>query len=155
MSPVRLSLICAFAAVLLSGCSYFNMNNGKETAAAEAAPPVSEPKHKVRGTETAVGTFIGASNHATSGHVSIFRSGKTWVVSFADDFSFDGAPDPKVGFGNKGKFDAKSTLAPLKNNSGAQIYVVPGDVDVGDYLQVFLWCEKFSVPLGIADLRLN
>ena len=109
----------------------------------------------MRGTETAAGTFVGASNHATSGHVSVFRSGKTWVVSFADDFSFDGAPDPKVGFGNNEKFDPKSTMAPLKSNTGAQIYVVPGDVDVGDYLQVFLWCEKFSVPLGIADLQLN
>ena len=57
---------------------------------------------------TARGSFVGKSDHVTTGHASIGRIGKQWVVILDDDFSFDGAPDPRIAFGRNGKY-AKNT----------------------------------------------
>ena len=44
------------------------------------------------------GVFIGASNHATSGKVSVHKQGDKVIVTLKNDFYHDGAPDPKLGF---------------------------------------------------------
>ncbi|MGF1528535.1 MAG: DM13 domain-containing protein [Candidatus Competibacterales bacterium] len=109
--------------------------------------------HLVTGQETARGTFRGESDHVTTGHASVFRSRGQWVISLASDFSLDGAPDPKVGLGNNG-YRPESQLGELKQLNGAQVYVLPAGLDIGDYNQVWIWCEQFNVPLGVAELTL-
>ena len=103
-------------------------------------------------TTLGTGTFVGASGHETSGGVSIVQTAAGTTVVFGSDFSFDGAPDPKIGFGHDG-FDEASLIAPLQSNSGAQTYVVPATLDVSQYNEVYVWCEEFSVPLGVARLQ--
>ncbi len=120
------------------------------SAAAPAAPAI----HSIQGKETAVGTFVGLSDHATSGHASVFLSNGQWYISLANDFAFDGAPDPKIAFGSNG-FRQEAILAPLQSNNGASVYAVPAHLDVGDYNEIWLWCEKFAVPLGVAKLTLT
>jgi len=101
----------------------------------------------------ASGTFVGASDHATSGGVSVVQTDAGAMVVLEENFSHDGAPDPKVGFGKDGVYDAKSQLAPLAANTGRQTYPVPGAVDPAKYNEVYIWCEKYSVPLGVAKLN--
>lgn len=103
-------------------------------------------------TTLGTGSFVGASGHETSGSVSIVQTAQGTMVVFGADFSFDGAPDPKVGFGHDG-FDEGSLIAPLQSNAGEQIYVVPATLDVSQYNEVYVWCEEFSVPLGVARLQ--
>ncbi len=121
-----------------------------------SASPTSTatPVHLVQGQETARGTFVGLSNHETSGHGSVFWNGSNWVISLASDFAFDGAPDPVVGFGNNGTFDNNTIIGPLTADTGASVYIVPASIDVGRYNQIYVWCEEFAVPLGAADLTL-
>jgi hypothetical protein len=126
---------------------------GAEKAGAETAK--HQVSHAIKGRETATGSFKGLSNHMTTGTASIIRSGDTWTVSLGSDFTFDGAPDPYVAFGNHGKVTKGTNFAKLKRNKGAQAYPVPAALDVGDYLEVYLWCKKFSVPLGVARLALT
>ncbi|MEM6488609.1 MAG: DM13 domain-containing protein [Pseudomonadota bacterium] len=103
---------------------------------------------------TARGPFEGRSNHQTDGHASIvFDGGKVFIV-LEEDFAFDGAPDPKVGLGNRG-FDPGSLHGPLSSDSGRQIYELKPGLDIGDYFQVWIWCEQFDVPLGVAELTLT
>lgn len=109
--------------------------------------------HAIAGLETARGSFEGRSNHRISGTVSVFRSEGKWYVSLGRDFSFDGAPDPKVAFGEDG-FRADAILGPLVDDEGASVYEVVPPLDVGDYTEVWLWCEEFAVPLGYAKLTL-
>ena len=101
----------------------------------------------------ASGKFTGASNHVTTGGVTVLKTDSGTLVILEPDFSLDGAPDPKVGFGNDGSYDHKSQLAHLANNTGLQVYSVPDSVDAGSYNEVYIWCEKFSVPLGVAALK--
>ena len=48
--------------------------------------------------------------------------------------------------------DDHVSLGPLKGNVGDQNYVVPADVDSSGYASVVVWCDRFDVPFGAADL---
>ena len=105
-------------------------------------------------TVAATGTFTGASDHITTGGVSIIKTSNGGAVVILDsNFSLDGAPDPKVGFGVDGKFIAASDLGELTKKDGLQVYVVPASVNVDDFNEVYIWCEEFAVPLGVAALN--
>lgn len=102
----------------------------------------------------ATGSFIGASDHITTGGVSVIKTSDGGaVVILSKDFSLDGAPDPRVGFGKDGQFVDASDLGVLTQINGLQAYVVPADVNVDDFNEVYIWCKQFSVPLGVAALH--
>lgn len=103
---------------------------------------------------TAMGTFVGKSKHITTGHASIGRLGDQWVVILDDDFMFDGAPDPHVALGSDG-YRKDASLALLSSNSGKQVYAIPASLDVANFNEVWIWCDKFAVPLGVAKLSLT
>ncbi len=117
-------------------------------AAVLAAPVAASAEGHV----LASGEFRGKSGHAASGGVSVVKTATGVVVVLAPDFKFDGAPDPKLGFGKNGY--VKSTqFSILKSNSGKQTYEIPATIDPADYTEVWVWCEKYSVPLGVATLK--
>lgn len=99
------------------------------------------------------GGFTGASNHVTTGGVSIVETSAGTVVLLAADFSLDGAPDPRVGLGKDGAYDEATDLGELRSINGLQAYAVPAGVDASAYNEVYIWCRKFSVPLGVASLN--
>lgn len=99
-----------------------------------------------------LGSFEGASGHVTSGQAEVVGHGDEAVVHLLDDFKFDGAPDPKVALGKDG-FDASTLMGPLQSNSGKQSYKVPAGINADDYNEVWIWCEKYNVPLGVAKLN--
>ena len=120
-----------------------------------AAPaPTIAASEAANATRTAKGTFVGKSNHITTGGASIGRIGKQWVVILEDDFSFDGAPDPHVALGSNG-YRKDASLALLSSNSGKQVYAIPANLDVADFNEIWIWCDKFTVPLGVAKLTLT
>ena len=103
------------------------------------------------GEAVASGVFTGQSGHKASGTVAVYKTADGYIVELGPDFKFDGAPDPKLGFG-RGGYDAASKFSPLRANTGAQSYEIPAKVDAGSYTEVWVWCEKYSVPLGVAKL---
>lgn len=142
MKRLTRSACIAFAAALtLSAC-------------AQTAPPATEAAAVQTGEVTAVGAFTGDQGHVVTGKASVSRVDGRWVVTLDEDFSLDGAPDPEVGFGDGSGYVKGTSLGKLQKLSGAQSYVVPASLDVGDYVQVYIWCEKFTVPLGHANLEL-
>lgn len=98
------------------------------------------------------GRFTGASGHVTSGQVQVVSTATGWEVRLKDDFSLDGAPDARVGFGSSGKFADATDFEPLRSNTGAQVYKVPAGIDPADFDEVYIWCRQYSVPLGVAKL---
>jgi hypothetical protein len=90
------------------------------------------------------GQFEGRSNHVASGAAT---------VVLGEDFDFDGGPDPKVGFGGDGVYDKSSQLEALRSNTGRQEYVIPSSIDPAKYNEIYIWCERYSVPLGVAKLK--
>ncbi len=116
--------------------------------AISAAPVAASAEDHV----LASGAFRGQSGHAASGGVRVLKTPQGAVVVLGPDFKFDGAPDPKLGFGKNGY--VKSTqFSVLKSKSGEQTYDIPATIDPADYTEVWVWCEKYSVPLGVANLE--
>ena len=100
------------------------------------------------------GTFTGLSNHITTGGVEIIKNDDgSHTVVLASDFTFDGAPDPRVGFGKNGKYDKATGMGLLKSLNGKQSYTVPAGVDPAAYNEVYIFCLKFNVPLGVASIK--
>lgn len=145
MKTLSLMAYAVAAALALSGCATQQAPSKQATVATVA----------LDGTErkTARGTFEGKSNHVTTGHASIARLGKKWVVILEGDFTFDGAPDPHVALGSDG-YRKDASLALLRSNAGEQVYVIPAGLDVADFNEIWIWCDKFTVPLGVAKLAL-
>jgi hypothetical protein len=103
-------------------------------------------------TVIASGTFQGKNGHVASGGVSVVKTADGIAVVLRDDFKFDRAPDPKLGFGKGGYF--KSTqFSALKSNSGGQRYAIPSRIKAAGYPEVWIWCQKYAVPLGLARLK--
>ena len=98
------------------------------------------------------GTFSGRSDHITTGQVTLEKTATGYQLRFSADFELDGAPDPIVAIGNSETYNKSNKLGKLKNRTGRQVYQLPADFTPGQFSQVYVWCEKFSVPLGVADL---
>jgi hypothetical protein len=102
----------------------------------------------------ATGTFTGASDHITTGGVEVIKNDDgSHTVILGDDFSLDGAPDPRVGFGNNGSYDTSTGMGLLTSLTGTQSFTVPAGVDPADFNEIYIWCLKFSVPLGVASIN--
>ena len=99
------------------------------------------------------GTFSGRSDHVTSGGVTLAKSGNTVTLTLHGNFSLDGAPDPWIGFGKNGRYIKATQFAKLKSLTGKQVYSVPASVDISLIDEVYIWCHKFSAPLGAAKLQ--
>jgi len=116
------------------------------TLAALAAPAIAADAGST-------GLFSGRSGHATSGSVKIVKDGDGYIVELGPNFSLDNGPDPKVGFGRDGKFVPGTLIGALKSLKGSQSYRAPASLDIRTFDQVYIWCERFAVPLGAAQLN--
>jgi len=99
------------------------------------------------------GRFAGRSGHETSGGVAVVETESGWEIRLQADFRFDGAPDPRVGFGRDGKFVDPTDFEALRENAGAQVYKVPAEIDPAEFDEVYIWCRQYSVPLGVAEVE--
>lgn len=97
--------------------------------------------------------FEGRSDHITTGGVSILKTGGQTLLILEAEFSLDGAPDPQIGFGKNG-FDSDTIISKLRDDKGAQVYVIPDSIDVSEFNEVYIWCEKFDIPLGVAKFSM-
>ena len=141
-----------------SACSTVPTESSSNTTAPATTAPVEEttatPVSATDAAVVATGTFEGRSDHIVTGNVSITESEGRYIIQLADDFSLDNAPDPKVGLGNDG-YDASTKAGHLVALTGASTYEVPESVNIQDYNEVYIWCEKFGVPLGVAKLQVQ
>lgn len=126
---------------------------------ASAEPSVEEtPKRTV----TAEGTFI-SHEHSTAGKARIITLEDGSRVLRLVGLDTDNGPDLKVWLaaapvieGRDGWFvfddDEYLSLGALKGNKGNQNYAIPDDADISDLTSVTIWCERFSVSFGAAEL---
>jgi len=125
------------------------------SACNSSSTDTTQVKEVVSETVTAkfAGVFEGRSDHITTGTASIVGTTGHYMLALSDNFELDGAPDPIVGFGKNGNFDIATKLGALKNRTGQQNYDLPSNFTPSSNLEVYIWCEKFNVPLGVATLN--
>jgi Electron transfer DM13 len=119
-----------------------------ETASPAPAVPV----------ELARGTFI-SREHETTGTARILRLADGQRILRLEGFETSNGPalfvylSQNPADGEDGLFDDDYLdLGPLKGNIGDQNYVIPAEVDPLGYTSVVVWCDRFSVSFGAADI---
>ncbi|MEV0118441.1 DM13 domain-containing protein [Streptomyces sp. NPDC050844] len=128
----------------------------------DEAAPVAAGQHGAAAAEQlANGDFI-SHEHDTSGSVEVLRlaDGKT-TLRLTDLRTSDGPalhvwlsdqPVEQDGGGNLD--DGKHVdLGDLKGNEGNQNYAIPPGTDLSTFSTVTVWCERFSVSFGAAELE--
>ena len=121
---------------------------------ADDAEPMDEPQIIVE----AAGTFIDRS-HPAEGIAEVLGDGTGQRFLRFEDFATDNGPDLNVYLstaapdGPAGDFDDDFIdLGDLKGNIGPQNYEIPADVDLDRYTTVVIWCVRFGVAFGAAEL---
>jgi hypothetical protein len=127
--------------------------SGAKTRPAAPAAPATE----------FTGTFI-SHEHSTTGTVQILRLADGSRVLRLENLDTSNGPDLKVVLSDAAVKPGKAgwhvfddnvhvKLAGLKGNKGSQNYVIPADVDLADFRSVSIWCDRFNVSFGAAELR--
>ncbi len=105
-----------------------------------------------------------AHEHNTSGDVQLVRLADGRHQLIIHDLSTSDGPDLRVWLTDQ-PLRASSEgwrifddgryleLGPLKGNRGTQVYDIPAGTDVVAYRSVTIWCKRFAVSFGAADLN--
>ncbi len=118
----------------------------------EAMDDMAEPAELVRV------DFIDRS-HGTVGVAKVLSDGTGRRVLRFEDFETSNGPDLDV-YLSSAPVDAPPrdfdddfvSLGDLKGNVGNQNYEIPESVDLDRYSTVVIWCVRFDVVFGVADL---
>jgi len=113
--------------------------------------PINDPFDTTSASLVKTGNFVG-SGHNVTGTASLFDTAgnKTIVL---DPFSTVNGPDLKVYLSTDEMASSYVSLGPLKSISGKQSYDVPDGTNLDQNKFVLIWCEKFTVLFGSAELK--
>ncbi len=141
-----------------------------DPTAPEAATPESEGEDPEAVADDAPqivtlaeGSF-GPRAHPAEGTALVLNDGTDQRFLRFEDFATDNGPDLNV-YLTRADADASDSdfdregdyvdLGDLKGNIGPQNYEIPADVDLSEFDTVVIWCVRFSVSFGSADLTLT
>jgi hypothetical protein len=157
--------VLAFALTLFQPWKLWIDRTVNEAAPAAAAPgPASSAEPAPAGPVVlAQGAFI-SHEHATTGTAQVVRAPDGSRYLLLADLDTSNGPllkvwltDAPVRSGSAGwrVFDdgRHIDLGALKGNKGSQNYPLPADLDLAGYRSVSIWCARFHVSFGAADLN--
>lgn len=110
----------------------------------------------------AAGEFV-THEHETTGTAQLIRLADGGHQLVLRDFATSNGPDLRVWLSDQPVIDGRdgwfvfddgqwAELDRLKGNRGNQVYDIPDDVDLDALTSVSIWCKRFSVSFGAADL---
>ncbi|MEU3933090.1 DM13 domain-containing protein [Streptomyces sp. NPDC029044] len=133
-----------------------------ETSAPPAAAPSRTPTTPAGPQTLASGELI-THEHATSGTVKLVRLDDGSHIVRLENLDTSNGPDLRVWLTDAPVKEGKAgwhvfddgkyvSLGKLKGNKGSQNYVVPEDVDPARFSSISIWCDRFDVSFGAAEL---
>lgn len=162
-------IVLAVVAVLLVGAALafepwtaFTSSTVNEAAPTASAPNGAEPEAtSAAPVELARGTFV-SQEHDTSGAAQILKSADGALTLRLEGFETSNGPDLHVWLSDRTaggswfKYDDgdRIELGELKANKGNHNYAIPADADLEGIKSVVIWCKRFSVSFGSAELTL-
>ncbi|WP_282699926.1 DM13 domain-containing protein [Streptomyces sp. CC219B] len=129
-----------------------------------SAPSTAEPSAPPAGPETLADGELISHEHATSGTVKLVRLADGSHIVRLENLDTSNGPDLRVWLTDAPVKEGRAgwhvfddgkyvSLGKLKGNKGSQNYTVPADVDLTHYSSVSIWCDRFNVSFGAAELR--
>lgn len=117
---------------------------------AEAAPEAEAPATSDIVTST-TGAFVSNSRYTTIGTGLTITDGTQTFLRF-EGFETSNGPDLSVYLRSSADPDDYIDLGTLSGNIGDQNYELPAGTDLDRYDFVDIWCDRFSVSFGNAQL---
>ncbi|ALV50784.1 DM13 domain-containing protein [Streptomyces althioticus] len=125
------------------------------SGSASAAPPA--------GPVTLASGELISHEHATTGTVSLVRLADGSRVVRLEGLDTSNGPDLRVWLTDAPVKEGRAgwhvfddgrhvDLGALKGNKGDQNYALPEDVDLSAWTSVSIWCDRFDVSFGAAEL---
>ena len=105
------------------------------------------------------GSFVAAA-HDTAGDVTIYKLDNSSKVLRLTNFHTSNGPDVHVYLTSAEKVNSNGDvtagkyidLGSLKGNIGNQNYAIPQSANLNDFHSVSIWCARFQVNFGAAQL---
>ncbi|TCO35180.1 electron transfer DM13 [Kribbella steppae] len=102
--------------------------------------------------------------HATEGTVAVLRLADGSRVLRLENLDTSDGPDLKVWLSDAAVVPGRPgwhvfddgryrNLGSLKGNHGNQNYAIPSTVKLDDFRSVAIWCDRFNVSFGAAELK--
>jgi hypothetical protein len=108
------------------------------------------------------GGFESRNRYTVTGEATIYELEDGSRTLRLEPFESTNGPDLYVYLTTAGHTDDDAALAAdfvdlgdLRGNIGSQNYQIPDNVDLDAYDTVVIWCERFAVAFGAADLALQ
>lgn len=127
-----------------------------DAAMEEAEANPTEANQSVEDTEMAgeiitefSGDFAGEPGYTVEGQALVITDGNARFLRF-ENFSTNNGPDLKVTL--RADNGDLINLGPLQGNIGDQNYEIGADVDLTLYNTIEIYCERFGVLFGAADV---
>ena len=120
------------------------------TVETAAEAPAAEAANEI--VVEASGSFSGNSRYDVTGEAEVLGNGTGQRFLRLENFESDNGPDLNVYLFNPNDSSDFIDLGDLKGNIGDQNYEIPADVDLSVYSEVSIWCVRFGVGFGSADL---
>ncbi|MFI0139468.1 DM13 domain-containing protein [Streptomyces luteogriseus] len=133
---------------------------GAPSSAASSAPAASAAP---AGPVTLAGGELISHEHTTAGTVKLLRLADGSHVVRMENLDTSNGPDLRVWLTDQPVKEGRAgwhvfddgehiSLGKLKGNKGSQNYAVPEDIDPARYRSVSIWCDRFDVSFGAAEL---
>ncbi|MEV0222488.1 DM13 domain-containing protein [Streptomyces sp. NPDC050704] len=133
------------------------------TPAAAPSDSTSAEPVEPAGPQTLASGGLISHEHETSGTAKVIRLADGSHILRLEGLDTSNGPDLRVwltdapvkeGRAGWGVFDDGKyvSLGKLKGNKGDQNYALPADVDPAAYTSVSIWCDRFDVSFGAAEL---
>ncbi|MEO8138281.1 MAG: DM13 domain-containing protein [Gemmatimonadota bacterium] len=153
---MSLSLRAGFTAGLLLAAAALPLAAQDSTMMKKDAmgPDKMAPVMMDRGMMAPHGMFAGAHDHRVSGSYAISEKDGKQSLQLSTDFALDGAPDPYIVLSadEMGSGAKTLNLGALKRKQGTSSFAIPAGTDLAQYSRVLVWCKKYNVTLGTAEL---
>lgn len=134
------------------------------TGPAESTPPATAtPSAPPAGPEMLAGGELISHEHTTTGSARLLRLPDGSYTLRLENLDTSNGPDLRVWLTDAPVKEGKAgwhvfddgeyvSLGKLKGNKGDQNYALPADVDPADFTSVSIWCDRFDVSFGAAEL---
>jgi hypothetical protein len=137
--------------------------SGDRSSTPPTGPAETTAKPQSRGPERLfTGRFI-THEHDTRGTVSILRLADGNRILRLEGLDTSDGPDLEIWLSDAPVVEGKAgwhlfddgryrSLGQLKGNRGNQNYPIPSSVELADFSSVSIWCNRFNVSFGAAEL---
>jgi hypothetical protein len=139
--------------------------DSRPSASTGATPGTAKPGISTAPVNTLLASGVLATHaHETSGSAKLVRLADGRVQLLLENLATSDGPDLRVWLTDQSVLSGRAgwsvfddgryvEIGTLKANKGNQVYDVPSDTSLDGLVSVTIWCKRFSVSFGAAELH--